>query len=123
MPGGDRTGPTGMGPMTGRAAGYCTDYNAPGYANPVFQRGVCGVRLGRGRGRGIKWRHWFYSTGQPFQSWVNPRVWGPERGSAPVYTQSMSKEAQIDMLKTEAADLENALQEIRDRLAKISEER
>jgi len=35
----------------------------------------------------------------------------------------MSKEAQIDMLKTEAADLEHALQEIRDRLAKISEER
>ena len=134
MPGGDRTGPMGMGPMTGRGAGYCGGTMTPtsnivekdivfgGEERLVFQRGVCGVRLGRGRGRGIKWRHWFYSTGQPFQSWVNPRVWGPERGSAPVYTQSMSKEAQIDMLKTEAADLEHALQEIRDRLAKISEE-
>jgi len=26
MPGGDRTGPMGMGPMTGRAAGYCGGY-------------------------------------------------------------------------------------------------
>jgi hypothetical protein len=120
MPGGDRTGPMGMGPMTGRSAGYCTDYNAPGYANPVFRRGLCGVGIGRGRGRGIKWRHWFYAAGQPFRSWVNPRAWGAERGLAPAYTQSMSKEAEIDMLKTKAADLENGLQAIRDRLAKIS---
>jgi len=26
MPRGDRTGPRGMGPMTGRRAGYCADY-------------------------------------------------------------------------------------------------
>jgi len=35
MPGGDRTGPAGMGPMTGRAAGYCAGYPVPGYLNPV----------------------------------------------------------------------------------------
>jgi len=35
MPGGDGTGPQGMGPMTGRAAGYCAGYEDPGYANPV----------------------------------------------------------------------------------------
>jgi len=34
MPRGDQTGPAGMGPMTGRAAGYCAGYNAPGYMNP-----------------------------------------------------------------------------------------
>ena len=34
MPGGDRTGPAGMGPMTGRAAGYCAGYPVPGYMNP-----------------------------------------------------------------------------------------
>ena len=43
MPGGDRTGPGGAGPMTGRAAGYCAGYAAaPGYANPI---------RGYGRGR------------------------------------------------------------------------
>ena len=35
MPWGDGTGPWGLGPMTGRAAGYCAGYNVPGYANPV----------------------------------------------------------------------------------------
>ena len=34
MPGGNRTGPLGMGPMTGRGAGYCAGYNVPGYMNP-----------------------------------------------------------------------------------------
>ena len=49
MPGGDRTGPMGTGPRTGRGAGYCAGYNMPGYANPM--PGV-GLRYGRGMGRG-----------------------------------------------------------------------
>lgn len=32
MPGGDRTGPAGAGPMSGRAAGYCTGNAQPGFA-------------------------------------------------------------------------------------------
>jgi len=35
MPRGDGTGPMGMGPMTGRAAGYCAGYGVPGYMNPA----------------------------------------------------------------------------------------
>ncbi|MBN2270315.1 MAG: DUF5320 domain-containing protein [Sedimentisphaerales bacterium] len=38
MPYGDGTGPAGLGPMTGRAAGFCAGYPAPGYANPVLGR-------------------------------------------------------------------------------------
>ena len=38
MPRGDRTGPAGMGPMTGRAAGYCAGYSTPGYTNPYGGR-------------------------------------------------------------------------------------
>jgi len=34
MPGGDGTGPLGWGPQSGRAAGYCTGYPAPGNAHP-----------------------------------------------------------------------------------------
>ena len=49
MPRGDRTGPGGAGPMTGRAAGYCAGYSVPGYMNPV---GGYGRGWGRGRGRG-----------------------------------------------------------------------
>ncbi len=50
MPGGDRTGPMGLGPMTGRAAGICAGYPTPGFANPI---------PGFGRGRG------FYPYAQP----------------------------------------------------------
>jgi hypothetical protein len=47
MPRGDRTGPSGLGPRTGRAAGYCAGYPIPGFMNPEpgFGRG-----LGFGRG-------------------------------------------------------------------------
>ena len=32
MPRGDSTGPLGMGPMTGRAAGFCAGYQMPGFS-------------------------------------------------------------------------------------------
>lgn len=35
MPAGDGTGPLGLGPMTGRAAGYCAGFPVPGYLSPV----------------------------------------------------------------------------------------
>ena len=38
MPFGDGTGPAGMGPMTGRAAGFCAGFPVPGYMNPVSGR-------------------------------------------------------------------------------------
>jgi len=54
MPRGDRTGPWGTGPMTGRAAGYCAGYAVPGYMNPIG-----GYGGGRGRGRGRGWGRGF----------------------------------------------------------------
>jgi len=81
MPAGDRTGPMGQGPMTGRAAGFCAGFGVPGYANRpgiggflsrfnpfgLFGRGaaaVAGFGRGRGRGRGFgrgggRGRRWF----------------------------------------------------------------
>jgi hypothetical protein len=49
MPRGDGTGPAGMGPMTGRAAGYCAGYDMPGYMNPYGGRMGGGFGWGRGR--------------------------------------------------------------------------
>jgi hypothetical protein len=61
MPGGDRTGPSGEGPITGRGMGYCRGNDYPGTKssqwNPGrgfgrgFQRGP-----GFGRGRGFRFR-------------------------------------------------------------------
>ena len=57
MPRGNGTGPRGMGPMTGRAAGYCAGYSVPGYMNPFGGRGLgmgYGYWGGRGVGRGFR---------------------------------------------------------------------
>ncbi len=52
MPRGDRTGPMGEGPMTGRQLGYGAGYDSPGYTKGPG--GGLGRRLlGRGRGRGF----------------------------------------------------------------------
>lgn len=48
MPRGDRTGPDGMGPMTGRGAGFCAGYSSPGYTKGAPR----GAGFGNGRGRG-----------------------------------------------------------------------
>ena len=52
MPWGDRTGPLGLGPMTGRGLGYCAGFNTPGFVKgPGFGWGR-GWRWFGGRGRG-----------------------------------------------------------------------
>lgn len=62
MPGGDGTGPLGMGPMTGRRAGYCAGFGISGFPYQPFSgygrwgRGLgLGRRFGCGFGRGIGW--------------------------------------------------------------------
>ena len=47
MPRGDRTGPAGQGPMTGRRAGRCAGNDVPQYGNGLF-----GMGFGRGFGFG-----------------------------------------------------------------------
>ena len=52
MPGGDRTGPAGQGPKTGRAAGYGAGRPGPAYLNLVPRLGLWSWARRRGRGRG-----------------------------------------------------------------------
>lgn len=59
MPGFDRTGPAGQGPMTGGRQGLCTGNNAPGAGRPFgFGRGGGRFR-GGGRGFGFGRRGWY----------------------------------------------------------------
>jgi len=73
MPFGDGTGPQGMGPMTGRGAGYCTGYGQPGFFSPTFGRGWSGFNrgfgrsVGRGRGRGMARRG--FNPFVPYPRW------------------------------------------------------
>jgi len=55
MPRGDRSGPSGEGPKTGRGMGYCTDNEHPGYRNSFSNRAWGygrGFNGGPGYGRG-----------------------------------------------------------------------
>lgn len=61
MPGGDRTGPSGKGPTTGRGMGLCRGNDFPGYRSAPGNRGwgfgsgfQRGPGFGRGRGLGFR---------------------------------------------------------------------
>jgi hypothetical protein len=107
MPGGDRTGPLGMGPMTGRAAGYCAGYHVPGYMNTIPGRGFFGRGRGRGwfgRGRGRGWGMGYFSSDFP--------SWGYYGGPAYPYPQELSSEEEMALLKEDAKVLKEQLKEL-----------
>lgn len=129
MPAGDRTGPMGMGPMTGRAAGYCGGYDAPGYANPGPRmgmgwrrgRGAWGGGWGTGWGRGRGWRHRYYATGQPY--WARygypPRVEPvPPMGYGP----PAGREDELAYLRSQAEWLADTLDAITSRIEGLEQE-
>lgn len=115
MPGGDRTGPVGYGPLTGRRAGFCGGYAVPGYLNAGF-RGM-GRGGGFGGGHGQRHRHWYYATGLP--GWA--RGWGAD-ANAPVSRGGAAPgiPEEAAMLKEQAAHLERTLQDIKTRLAELA---
>jgi hypothetical protein len=119
MPRGDRTGPAGMGPMTGRGAGFCAGYSVPGYANPVGGRGY-GSGFGRGGGRGRGgwgFRNRFFATGIPgWQATVGAPLWGAPQPYSP------TKDQEIEMLKGQSQFLEDELSGIRKRLQELESE-
>ena len=128
MPGGDRTGPMGMGPRTGWATGYCSGLNMPGYANPGAGRGFglrrgLGAGRGRGGGRGFGggrcfgrggkgWRNMYWATGQP--GWMRLGDPGTVPFTAP------TKESEKQFLQTQAENLQLELEEIKKRLDELT---
>ena len=94
MPRGDRTGPEGRGPMTGRQMGYCAGYTAPGHMTQGFGRGQ-GLRRGFGRGFGFRQRYQNEATYQPTE-YKEP-----------------TKEEFLKELETEKADLEKTIKELK----------
>jgi len=70
MPFGNGTGPAGLGPMTGRAAGFCAGYPMPGYMNPAIGRvGFYGAgSYGYGAGYGMPYGRGAYGYGAPYGS-------------------------------------------------------
>ena len=107
MPLGDRTGPAGLGPMTGRGAGYCAGYSVPGYMNPVPGRGFFGRGRGRGwfgRGGGRGWGRGYYAGGSP--------AWGYYGAPVYPYAPEIAPEEEVRLLKEDAKVLKQQLKEL-----------
>ena len=112
MPRGDGTGPAGLGPMTGRGAGYCAGYSASGYTNPIAGRGGFGFGRGGGRGRG-------WGRGRGGYGWQGAYPYGvPYYGPAygnPSISAPTAKE-ETDILKEQSEILKQELQGIQERI-------
>ena len=100
MPRGDRRGPDGIGPMTGRGLGYCNRYNDPGYTKQA-PRG--GMGFGRGFGQGAGYGRRF--------SW---------RANAP-YAPAAAYEPQDELqaLKNEAKQMKESLDAVSERIKEM----
>ncbi|MHB1335574.1 MAG: DUF5320 domain-containing protein [Candidatus Humimicrobiaceae bacterium] len=129
MPRGDGTGPAGMGPMTGRAAGYCAGNSVPGFANPTggryfgAGRGAFGGRGGRG------YRNWYYATGLP--GWQRYNVGMPAWGGiaqpynpyiSPYASPAATPDQEKEMLKEQADFLKQQLDDIGKRVQELEKE-
>ncbi len=107
MPRGDRTGPQGLGPMTGRAAGYCAGFGGPGFAN--FAGGF-GCGRGRGMGRGL-------GLGRGFRGGYPAAM--PVAGAKGM-TPEEARERQVAALRAQSEQLAAQLDGVRKRLAELS---
>jgi hypothetical protein len=110
MPGFDKTGPTGGGPMTGGGRGYCSPRLSYGFGRSWPRRGIS---FGYGRG----YRHMFWQTGLP--RWARGRSgWG-----RPDLEPSYSRENEIPMLQEEAEALKDDLNAIEQRMRDLQAEK
>lgn len=98
MPRGDRTGPAGQGPRTGRGLGYCAGYQVAGFEQGYGPGMGWGFRGGMGRGRGFG-RGWNYAR---------PEVNQAQSSTLP--------EANIEVLKSEAQNLTERLNAVLKRI-------
>jgi len=122
MPRGDGTGPAGMGPMTGRAAGFCAGYPVPGFMNPVGGRGYWGRGRGggwgrgRGFGRGFGWAR----AGYGYPAWGD--VDYPYAPYPAPFAQAPTPENELTGLKQQAEYFQDALDEINKRMEQLEAE-
>jgi hypothetical protein len=109
--------------MTGRRAGYCAGYDAPGYASPVPGRGF-GMGWGGGWGRGRGWRHAYYASGVPGwarygygQAWGPPPAAGFGPSGAPP-----TPEQEAEFLRSQAEMLKGELDAISERMKELEKQ-
>lgn len=92
MPGRDRTGPQGTGPMTGKRLGFCAGNEAPGYG--------FGGGFGRGARRGGFGRGFGFRGGNPPASQADEKAF---------------IESEMEALKNQLSFLEQKLKKFKDK--------
>ncbi|MBW1735637.1 MAG: DUF5320 domain-containing protein [Deltaproteobacteria bacterium] len=113
MPGFDRTGPEGRGPMTGGGRGLCAPARA-GYAGGFGRRPAGGRGFGRGYGLGRG-----YGRGYRAQGFLDPYprgFYGQGYGAGPYPT---APQEEISALRAETDAIKESLDEIKRRLAEL----
>jgi hypothetical protein len=107
MSGGDRKGPMGLGPRTGRGVGFCSGSSKPGYLNTEFSFGRrYGRSRGLGRGRGF-WRRGDlvpYNNPQYYDIGMNPQT---SKDTEKAYL-----EESVKNLEEEIKNMKNRIQEL-----------
>ncbi len=115
MPGGDRTGPMGMGAMTGRAAG---DRAGAGSPNPVPGRGHemgfgwrCGARSRGFNGGGRRWRNMFRPNGllgsmQILDHTAQDQKPAPEMEQQALMNKAESLQSELDIIRKRLGEIE-----------------
>ncbi|MFO7942004.1 MAG: DUF5320 domain-containing protein [Bacillota bacterium] len=104
MPRGDRTGPAGFGPMTGRGMGYCAGYPHPGFMAPT-------PPMGGGFGWGRGYRHMYHATGLP--RWARGGYYPGYYPGAP------TKEEEVETLRGYAEELRQEISEIEEEIERL----
>jgi len=108
MPRGDRTGPMGYGPMTGRGMGYCGGFTGPGFMSPGpgygFGRGG-GFGRGFGRGFGHFW-------GYPYPQATPYSTFPP-----------LTDEQEMDVLDEQTKILEDELHQLKRRQSELKRQK
>jgi hypothetical protein len=128
MPRGDRTGPMGGGPRTGRNMGFCSGYSTPGFMNAGagygYGRGMGygrgwgrGMGLARGRGGGRFW-------GQPYPAAdFYPPIPGFRSPYDPWGAAEITPEQEQNILKSEAKMLKDEIAQIEKRIKELEGEK
>ncbi len=109
MPGFDRTGPMGAGPMTGGGWGFCNPY-ARVYGGRGFGRGRGrgrGYNVGFGRGRGLGWRGVYPRYGSGYQTaYADPYAMSPEEETQMLKNDAEAIKRELDAINRRIGELE-----------------
>ncbi len=114
MPGGDQSGPTGGGPMTGWGRGFCGESERSRFAGGGGGRGRGFGRGGGGGGFG--WRNRFWATGTP--GWMRGAAVPPAFAGA-----ESTADTELQWLERRSAALDAEQEQIKARLGELETER